>query len=105
MVGGSDKGMDYLEFGRTIAQGNVKQIILIGETGIKIAQAAESFGYDTNNVFEAQSLSAAVDYAAKIATSGDIVLLSPGSASFDRFPNYKIRGQQFDQLVKMKVGK
>jgi UDP-N-acetylmuramoylalanine--D-glutamate ligase len=42
---------------------------------------------------------AAVREAARLAQSGDVVLLSPACASFDMFRNYEHRGQVFAQAV------
>ena len=42
----------------------------------------------------------AVQAAAKAAQPGDIVLMSPASASFDQFKNFMERGDRFKQLVK-----
>ena len=48
---------------------------------------------------EVDSLEEAVLIASKISKSGDIVVMSPASASFDMFKNYKERGKLFKNLV------
>ena len=45
---------------------------------------------DTEAVFE----------ASKMAVKGDIVLLSPASASYDMYPNFEVRGKTFKDAVK-----
>ncbi len=42
----------------------------------------------------------AVELAAREASAGDVVLLSPACASFDMFVDYQDRGRQFKELVK-----
>ena len=49
---------------------------------------------------EAKNLDEVIEAVKKEAKSGDVVLLSPASASFDWFSNYKDRGQQFKEKVK-----
>ena len=46
------------------------------------------------------SLAEAVQLAARLATKGDVVLLSPACASYDMFDNFQHRGEQFCQLAK-----
>ena len=45
------------------------------------------------------TLAAAVEHASVRAIAGDVVLLSPGTASYDQFANYEERGRAFKQLV------
>ena len=53
-------------------------------------------------VRHAGSMSEAVDAATRLAAPGDVVVLSPGCASFDWYSNYKERGEHFTTLVKDK---
>jgi UDP-N-acetylmuramoylalanine--D-glutamate ligase len=46
------------------------------------------------------NLADAVNLAAKLAVSGDVVLLSPACASYDMFDNFQYRGQEFNNLVR-----
>ncbi len=100
IAGGSDKGLDYAEFGQSICQTNVKRLIVIGQTGPAIAEQAEYHDYPTDRIVLAGTLDAAVREARAAAEPGDVVLLAPASASFDQFPNYKVRGEQFAALAK-----
>ena len=47
----------------------------------------------------AADLEEAVRTARALARPGDIVSLSPASASFDRYPNFEVRGQHYKALV------
>jgi UDP-N-acetylmuramoylalanine--D-glutamate ligase len=51
-------------------------------------------------MYDVTSAQDAVKTAHKIATSGDVVLLSPCCASFDLFKNYEDRGRQFKDAVR-----
>ncbi len=94
IAGGRDKGGDFSRLVPAIRQ-RVKQVILIGEAAPRIQAVLENF----ERVTHAASLSEAVSLAAKGATAGDVVLLSPACASFDMFADYQDRGRQFKQLA------
>jgi len=101
ILGGSDKGSDYTELGRTIVSAqNVKALVLIGQMGSKIKLAVEAAGSFSGKILEgAKNMEEIVTQAKSVAQSGDVVLLSPACASFDMFPNYKERGRQFKEVV------
>ncbi len=96
IAGGSSKNNDFSEFARHL-NGKVRKLILIGETSADIANAALDEGY--SDIVFASSLKEAVDIAQKVAKSGDVVLLSPGCASFDMFKDFEDRGEKFKQIV------
>ena len=96
IAGGYDRGLDYTELGVFLnSQSNLKKVILIGQTKTKIAQ------YLPDNLYEfAETLESAVTSARSISAAGDVVLLSPGCASFDMFKDFKDRGEKFQTIVK-----
>jgi len=97
IAGGSSKNNDFSEFAKHL-NGKVRKLILIGETSADIANAALDEGY--SDIVFASSLEEAVDIAQKVAKRGDVVLLSPGCASFDMFKDFEDRGERFKQIVK-----
>ena len=127
IAGGYDKNIPFDEFGEKIAE-NTKAAILIGQTAPKIALAInnakmslrgeEAFspersrrGSNLNKrgtrheiqdmkVEFADSLPEAIQLAACLAVSGDVVLLSPACASYDMFDNFQHRGREFGKLVR-----
>jgi len=99
IAGGSDKKSDYTELGQKIASANVKTVILIGDMAERIQSSIpKSFGGDV--VTGLTKMDETVERAHALATSGDVVLLSPACASFGLFENYKDRGEQFKNAVK-----
>jgi len=100
VAGGYDKGTDMTELAATIA-GGTRAAILIGHTGPVLAAAVRAAaGGDGCRVHECGALPDAVELAAEIAESGDVVLLSPACASYDQFSNYRHRGQCFAEAVR-----
>src|SRR6267154_1670533 len=94
ILGGKDKDSDY-----TLMSGMLKERVKIVYT---IGSAAEKIERELQGVVKivsAETLQVAVAKAAKAATIGDVVLLSPACSSFDQFENYEQRGRVFRQLV------
>lgn len=100
LAGGSDKGLDYTEIGKKIAE-KVGTLILIGPTAPIIEKATLDAKTENNNIkiIHCENLEEAVNTARKNAKSGDVVLLSPASASFDAFKNFMERGEKFKEFV------
>lgn len=101
ILGGSDKGLDYKEFGEVVSKKeNVKHVILIGETKLKIANSLKIANCKLKIInLEKTNMTGIVKTAQKITDPGGVVILSPASASFDMFKNYKDRGNQFKDAV------
>ena len=101
IAGGYDKHIPFDVLGPEI-QTHVKALILTGDTAPKIRAAVEGApGYRGDNppVSETGDLGEAVATARTMAKPGDMVLLSPACASFDRFKNFAERGDTFKRLV------
>lgn len=95
IVGGQDKGNDYTPLLKLVKK-KVKAIVCMGVDNSKIISV---FGKMKKPMAEARSAQEAVATAAKMASAGDTVLLSPACASFDLFKNYEDRGAQFRQAA------
>jgi UDP-N-acetylmuramoylalanine--D-glutamate ligase len=93
IAGGRSKGTDFVEMGVTIRQ-RAKALVLIGEAASEIE--AQAKGTET---VRASSMIDAVHQARALARPGDVVLLSPGCASFDMFRSAEDRGEQFVSAV------
>lgn len=94
IAGGRDKDGDFTVL-RELVQKKVKALILIGEASQKIA---DSLG-DFVPYYLEKDMKSAVLKAKEISCKGDVVLLSPGCASFDMFRNFEHRGETFKEIV------
>ncbi|MDO8664505.1 MAG: UDP-N-acetylmuramoyl-L-alanine--D-glutamate ligase [Candidatus Liptonbacteria bacterium] len=92
--GGVSKNIDFKEFGK-IADKTLKMIILFGENKKEIRKTIK----DSSKVKMAGILKNAIKIASSFSSSGDIILFSPASTSFDMFKNYEERGLAFDKIV------
>jgi UDP-N-acetylmuramoylalanine--D-glutamate ligase len=95
ILGGSLKGEDFGPFARELPT-NVRSIYLVGAATDELAAALDAAGRE---YVRAGDLPTAVSRAAVDAEAGDIVLLSPASASYDQFANFEERGDTFRRLV------
>jgi UDP-N-acetylmuramoylalanine--D-glutamate ligase len=99
ILGGSNKGARYDELAQCVVKNNVKTVILIGDQGPAIDLALRRVGF-SDAVYGGGSMDEIVKTARGIAKTGDVVLLSPGCASFGMFKDYKDRGNQFKKAVR-----
>lgn len=107
LAGGYDKHVDLSEFGREIAR-RVKAVALMGQTAatLKVSIEAElnalAVAGSTRelSLHVATSFNDAFNWSTEQANPGDIVLLSPGCASYDWFRNFIDRGDQFSELAR-----
>ena len=101
LMGGYDKKIPFEPMAETVCK-KVKTVILMGVTADKIQQAitgCAAYQKNAPQIIRVQSMEEAVQTAASIAKSGDIVTLSPACASFDWYPNFEVRGNHYKKLV------
>jgi UDP-N-acetylmuramoylalanine--D-glutamate ligase len=102
LAGGRDKKLSWEEASRVIVH-KTKHVILFGESKNMIAEvvnkARREIKTSQTEVHLCEELTEAVELASQFAEPGDIVLLSPGCASYDAFRSFVERGDKFDELV------
>ena len=102
IAGGYDKHIPYDVLGPELVA-HVKAMVLCGATAPKIRAAAEQAeGYDAAElpIYDVEDFADAVKTAQSIAGEGDVVILSPASAAFDKFKNFMVRGEFFKEIVR-----
>lgn len=103
LAGGRDKKLPWDELAaETVVR--VRHLVTFGEAGPMIARLMEKRGVDgqmgiLEEITRVQTLEEAVEAAAQVVRSGDVVLLSPGGTSFDAFRDFAERGDRFKELV------
>ncbi len=101
IAGGYDKKIPYGEMGDVIPE-TVKVLILMGATADKIeaaTKAAATYREGNPVIIRVSSMEEAVAAARQNAVSGDIVSMSPASASFDMYQNFAEKGLHFKKIV------
>lgn len=93
IAGGYDKGLPLEKLADEISS-RTKMVLLLGGTGLKLAELIRG-----PRLKLCSSLEEALEEASRSAVPGDVVLLSPASASYDMFRNYEERGKKFKELV------
>lgn len=95
IAGGLDRGHSFEELRPYMV--HVKAVIGIGETADRLLQFAESCGVTA--LSEKPSLTEAVQEAFRMSAKGDTILLSPACASWDQYPSFEARGDEFIEAV------
>ena len=96
IAGGYDKHIPYTPLGPVAAE-KVQAAILLGATADAIEAAIRECS--ALPIIRVKTMEEAVQAADKLAKRGDIVFMSPASASFDMYPNFEARGNHFKRLV------
>ena len=101
IAGGYDKHIPYEPLAPEVVA-HVKNLVLMGATGPRIEKAVRedpNFNEAELPIQHADNMQHAVELARACAKPGDIIILSPASASFDLYPNFEVRGREFKSIV------
>ncbi len=96
ILGGSDKGAEFIELAAAIARRGAVPIV-IGQTAKRIAGACALYGMHPP---AASTLGEAVALARALLPKGGTILLSPACASYDMFQGFEDRGRKFVAAAK-----
>ena len=101
IAGGYDKKIPYEPLAPEIIA-HVKTLVLMGATGPRIEKAVREhpdFDESKLTILHADNMQHAVELARSAAQPGDVVSLSPASASFDLYLNFEVRGRDYKNIV------
>ncbi|NVO02800.1 MAG: hypothetical protein HXX09_08885 [Bacteroidetes bacterium] len=96
IVGGKDNLCDYDSLLPLVKQ-KVKAIVCLG---LESSRIHEAFSGIVSEIVDSENAEEAVKLAYNLGRNGDVVLLSPASASFEMFDNYEDRGHKFKEAVR-----
>lgn len=96
--GGQDRGQDYTELGRILAERGAA-VLGLPETGSRLVGAAREAGLSDADALHAGDMETAVTLARRLAQPGGIVLLSPAAPSFNMYRNFEERAAHFRALA------
>lgn len=100
IAGGSNKGLNYEGFAKSVSHRTKNIVFLQGTATVDMKKALfEQIGERANTFPEESSMESALVRATSLAQSGDVIVLSPGAASFGMFQNEFDRGDQFRRIV------
>ncbi len=99
IAGGRNKGLEMSLLADAVPP--VRAVVATGDAADEVAEVFSSLV----EVTRADSMNEAIEHAAAAARTGDVVLLSPACTSFDWYPNYGARGDDFRALVLSRIGR
>jgi UDP-N-acetylmuramoylalanine--D-glutamate ligase len=98
IAGGQDRGQDYAQLARVVAEGSVS-VIGVPSTGSRLTAAARDAGTPPARAIDAADMREAVACARALTRPGGVILLSPAAPSYDNYANFEERGERFRTLA------
>lgn len=102
LAGGLDRGNTFDDLIPAL-QKNVKALIVSGENADKVIDAARKASIAT--IEKVKDVKEAVPAAYALSEAGDVILLSPASASWDQYKNFEVRGDIYIEAIEQLVEK
>ena len=99
LLGGFDRGIDYEPLVAYLKENPLPYILITGQAGQTMENLLQVTGYK-GVILEYTDMESAFAVIKKLANSGDVCLLSPAAASYDRYKNFEERGRVFKELAK-----
>jgi UDP-N-acetylmuramoylalanine--D-glutamate ligase len=96
-LGGQDRNYDFSEVMRVIAGCNIPHLVMFPETVAKMKAAMPADYHPA--IFETESMTDAVAYAAEHAPQNSVVLLSTAAPSYLLWKDFEDKGDQFQAAV------
>ena len=102
IIGGLDRGIDYTDFNKALAEMDIDNIVCLPETGHKTADALASMDCKAK-VVKVADLPEAVKYAKENTKWGKACIMSPAAASYNVYRDFEEKGSHYKQLVMNKA--
>ena len=99
LLGGFNRGIDYEPLVTYLKENPLPYILITGQAGQTIKSKLQTAEYK-GNVLEYTDMESAFVMIKDLAGNGDVCLLSPAAASYDRYKNFEERGRIFKELAK-----
>lgn len=99
LLGGFDRGIDYLPLISYLKENGMPYVLITGKAGQTIKNMLQDADY-MGNILEYTDMESAFEIVKNMSKNGDVCLLSPAAASYDRYKNFEERGMIFKELAK-----
>ena len=98
LLGGFDRGIDYEPLVTYLKDNVLPYVLFTGQAGQTIKCKLQDVGYK-GNMLDYTDMESAFEIIENLAKSGDVCLLSPAAASYDRYKNFEERGRIFKEFA------